>query len=114
MYFLFAYQRKWNDNEHEVDCNVGDCIREKHPESIHAFVLKYPDRSPIGFKVLTASRSNCNEESHDPHDDGYYCDPADNVKYATMEESSIKKADGDLQKSKGYRVYQIESSLQLL
>lgn len=66
MYSLFTYQRYWDENKHDIDCHVGNCIREKHSESIHAFLLEDPKRSPIGFEVLAASRGNRDEESHHP------------------------------------------------
>ena len=66
MQSLFTHQRYWDDNEDEIDCHVSNRIREQHSESIHAFLLEDPERSPIGFEVLAASRGNRNEESHHP------------------------------------------------
>lgn len=66
MHRLGTYQGYRHDNKYEIDGHVSDCVREKHPESIHAILLEYPKRTPISFKVLAASRGNRNEESHTP------------------------------------------------
>ena len=64
--------------------------------------------------MLVTSRGNCNEESHAPQDDDAYCDPVDDVELAAAKYPPIEKANGDFQKSKGYGMYQIEGSLQLV
>ena len=63
---IVTYKRNGHDNEYEVDCHIGDCICKEHPESIDAFLLECRERAPIGFKVLSASRGDCNEKSHNP------------------------------------------------
>lgn len=66
MHSLGIYQGYGHDNKYEIDGHVSNCIREKHPESIHAFLLEHAKRTPIGFEVLAASCGNRNEESHTP------------------------------------------------
>ena len=111
---LCTYQRHWHDYDDQIDSHIRHCIGKKHPESVYAFLLECPERGPIGFEVLAASRGNCDEESHNPQDDDYHCDPADNVKFAAAEYSPIEKTNGEFQKSKCYRMYQIEGSLELV
>ena len=66
MYAIFTYQRYRYDNNDKIDCHVSNCVRKKHPKGVHAFLLEYQKRSPIGFEVLATSCSNCDEESHNP------------------------------------------------
>ena len=64
--------------------------------------------------MLPASRRDCNEEGHNPQNDDYDCDPADYVEFAAAEYPPIEKANGELQESEGYRVYQVKGGLQLV
>lgn len=88
--FKFTYQRYWHDNDDEIDRYVGNGIRKKHPEGIHAFLLEYPERSPVGFEVFVTSRGNCNEESQAPQDDDAYCDPVDDTELTAAEYPPIE------------------------
>lgn len=63
---LSTYQRYRYDDNDEIDRHVSNCIGKKHPEGVHAFLLEYPERSPIGLEVLATSRCNGNEESQNP------------------------------------------------
>ena len=109
-----TYQRYRHDNENEIDSHVSDCIRKEHPEGVHAFLLECRERAPIGFKVLAASRRDCNEEGHNPQDDDYDGDPADHVELAAAKYSAIEKANGKFQEPEGYRVDQVKRGLQLV
>ena len=63
---LSTYQRYRHDDENEIDSHVGDCISQEHPEGIHAFLLEFRERAPVGFKVLAAIRRDFDEEGHYP------------------------------------------------
>ena len=111
---LSTYQRYRHDNKNEIDSHVSDCIRKEHPKSIHAFLLECRERTPVGFNVLAASRRDCNEEGHYPQHDDSDCDPADYIEFAAAEYPPIEKANGELQESEGYGVYQVKGGLQLV
>ena len=114
MYGPLTYRRYWYNNNDKIDCHVSNCIRKQHPESIHAFLLECPERSPIRVEVLATSFGNGNDESHNPQNDDSYCEPADDNEFATAKYPAIEKADGNFQKPEGYGMYQIEGSLQLV
>ena len=111
---LSTYQRDRHDNENEIDSHISDCICKEHPEGIHAFLLECRERAPVGFKMLAASRRDCNEKGHNPQDDDSDCDPAEYIEFAAAEYPPIEKANGEFQESESYRVYQVKGGLQLV